>query len=151
MFQTKDAIYTVEIPNTRIKIKFRLYFKFNEALKQLTKHYVDYNYFFGVMIIPGRINLRNLEVPLIFVHLNIIHSSIIGELKKNLLKIVSNPKNANLEKDMKSVIIQNPIFLPLSQLQFDVIECELTNDDGNLIEFENGQVTLSLIIRQIKT
>jgi hypothetical protein len=90
------------------------------------------------------------QLHTMYVYTDIMQPTIVGHKKANVLRVVAldSPKTTKAN-DMKCVHYNPPLFHPLKILNFDTIEIQLLDNRGNLIQFENGKVILTLILKPI--
>lgn len=83
----------------------------------------------------------------LFIYTNIIEESYVGNRKFQLLRVFPLSQIEKYEK-MKSLVFNPIIFFPLRLHKFDSINVQIRDSAGNLVIFENGAVTLTLLIRK---
>lgn len=83
----------------------------------------------------------------LFIYTNIIEESYVGNRKFQLLRVFPLAHNDGNDK-MKSIVFNPIIFHPLRLYKFDSINVQIRDSAGNLVIFENGSVTLTLLIRK---
>lgn len=83
----------------------------------------------------------------LFIYSNIIEESFIGNKKFQLLRVFPLSQIQGQDK-MKSLVFNPIIFFPLRLHKFDTITVQIRDSAGNLLIFENGTVTLTLIFRK---
>ena len=84
----------------------------------------------------------------LFIYCNIVQESFISNIKSQLLRIFPLEKFDD-EKQMKSITFNPIIFRPLRVGVFDSINIEIRDSIGNLVIFESGCITLTLMLRKI--
>jgi hypothetical protein len=90
------------------------------------------------------------SVHALFVYTNIIKSSIVGGKKAQLIRIIplENPSN-NSVGSMKSLTFNPILFYPLQQNYLDMIEIQIRDNSGRLINFQSGKTIITLFFRQL--
>ena len=84
----------------------------------------------------------------IYVYINIVKNSIVGNMQVPLLRIVDKDNENFLQYVTKQFI--DPQYIPLKYNNFKEIEISLRDDIGNLIKFRFGKVILILHFRKKK-
>ena len=77
----------------------------------------------------------------IFVYSNICQSSIVGDTEAPLLRVV---KISGKPGDMVTTTYDRPMYINISQSDFDFVEVNLKDDSGYLINFTLGKVYITL-------
>lgn len=85
----------------------------------------------------------------LFIYSNIIQESFVSNIKTQLLRIFPLEKLED-DKHMKSIIFNPIIFRPLRVGVFDAISIEIRDSAGDLVIFESGSITITLMFRKVK-
>ena len=90
------------------------------------------------------------QIHTMYVYTDIMQPSIVGHKKANVLRVVAldSPLSSKFNS-MKCEHYNAPLFHSLKILNFDTIEIQLLDSRGNLIQFENGKVIVTLILKPI--
>jgi hypothetical protein len=90
------------------------------------------------------------QIHTMYVYTDIMQPTIVGHEKANVLRVVAldSPKTSKVN-EMKCEHYNAPLFHPLKILNFDTIEIQLLDNRGKLIQFENGKVIITLILKPI--
>jgi len=83
--------------------------------------------------------------PLIYVYCSIIESQVVGDMMVKLLEKVPVTEGYS---ELISSNFSRPSYVPVSRGYINTIEIELRNNQGELIEFQSGVVTLKLHFRK---
>ena len=84
----------------------------------------------------------------LFIYTNIVEESYVSNIKAQVLRIF--PLEKYDDKNMKSIIFNPIIFRPLRLQKFDSITIDIRDSSGNLVIFESGTVTITLMFRKSK-
>lgn len=83
----------------------------------------------------------------LFIYSNIITESFVSNVRTQLLRIFPLEKLDD-DKRMKSIIFNPIIFRPLRMGVFDAITIEIRDSAGDLVIFESGSITITLMFRK---
>lgn len=80
-----------------------------------------------------------------FVYSDIIEESQIGNVKANLLRVVS--KENSFFEDVNIYTFNNLMFVPLRINEINSIKISITDNFGQIINYKNGYIYLKLLFR----
>lgn len=91
------------------------------------------------------------ENHILYIYSDIVSPTIVGQSKVQILQIITISYILE-EKNNLSVLnrytFENPIYFPIIKNNFDIIEIEIRNDIGNLVQFESGKTLLIIHFRE---
>jgi len=83
-----------------------------------------------------------------YIYTDIIEPNLVGDCVAPLLRIIKVEKQ-NTDTNI-SVSFSNPYFLPVMKRDFDTIEINIRDDEGQLIPFVSGKLNVRLHFRRVK-
>ena len=79
----------------------------------------------------------------LFVHSNVAQSIVVGDKVKDLLKQV------HYEQNVVDFQPRHILYLPVRSSVFDIVEVQVTEDDGQLVNFDSGVTTITLHFKKV--
>ena len=82
-----------------------------------------------------------------FVYINIVETSLVGEVYVPLLRSVSIVKRKYGQ--MVHQVIDNPVYIPLNRKNINSLEVQICDDSGELIPFKSGKTHMLLEFKKL--
>lgn len=84
----------------------------------------------------------------LFVYTDIVRTSIVGDSKSNLLRIINYDQTYAIKNITKSSIFNPLLFIPVNKHYIDNISIKIRDYSGNPVQFLSGQVIVILVFKQ---
>ena len=88
------------------------------------------------------------ESDLYFVHCDIVKESLVGSIRKNILKIF--PRNKHSTDENVNYILNDNLYIPLRVEEINSIKISIRNQFGEIHKFDKGKIFLTLLMRPIE-
>ena len=89
----------------------------------------------------------NASMTSLFIYSDIVEHSIVGNAFAQLLKCVPITSKTDFG-EVINIRYNDPDFIPLQSLNFDIIEIDIKDDTGSSVPFETGRVLIKLLFKK---